>query len=89
MFSKKKITKCLPLYKHIIYTHMKLRTHGSFVEQSRDAEDIVATDVSQGAFDDALAALQTPVALKRIPRSVTIDPMEHIQLPDPGHQHQL
>lgn len=65
------------------------RTHGSFVQQSRDAEDVVLTDVSHGAFDDVLAALQTSVALERIPRSLTVDPVEHVELPDPRHQHQL
>lgn len=68
---------------------MKLQTHGSFVQQGRDAEDVIVTDVRHGAFDDALAALQTPVALERIPRPLTVDPMEHVQLPDPGYQHQL
>lgn len=68
---------------------MKLQTHGSFVQQSRDAEDVIVTDVRHGAFDDTLAALQTPVALERIPRPLAVDPMEHVQLPDPGYQHQL
>lgn len=78
------IGKCLQLYKHV-----KLHTHGSFVQQGRDTEDVVVTDVGHGALDDALAALQTPVALERIPRSLTVGPMEHVQLPDPGYQHQL
>lgn len=33
-----------------------LHTYGSFVQQSRDAEDVAVTDVRYGAFDDALAA---------------------------------
>lgn len=68
---------------------LNLHTHGSFVQQSGDAEDVIVTDVGDGAFDDALAALQTPVALERIPRSLTVVSMEHVQLPDPGYQHQL
>lgn len=68
---------------------MELHTHGSFVQQGGHAEDVVVTDVRHGAFDDALAALQAPVALERIPRSLTFNPMEHVQLPDPGDQHQL
>ena len=64
---------------------LKLRTHGSFMQQSGDTEDVVVTDVGHGAFDDALAALQTSVALERIPRSLAVDPMEHVQLPDPRY----
>lgn len=77
------------VFQIFLYKHTLLRTHGSFVQQSRDTEDVVVTDVGHGAFYDALAALQTPVALERIPRSFAIGPMEHVQLPDPGHQHQL
>lgn len=55
------------------------------MQQSGDAEDVVVTDVGHGAFDDALAALQTSVALERIPRSLAVDPMEHVQLPDPRY----
>lgn len=64
-------------------------THGSFVQQGRDAEDVVVADVRHGALDDALTALQTPVALKRVPCCITVDPVEQVQLPDPGNQHQL
>lgn len=67
----------------------KAGTHGSFVQQSRDTEDVVVTDVGHGTFDDTLAALQTAVTLERIPRSLTINPMEHVQLSDPGYHHQL
>ena len=59
------------------------------MQQGGDAEDVVFADVGHGAFDDALAALQTPVALERIPRSLTFDAMEHVHLLDPGYQHQL
>lgn len=68
---------------------MQPRTHGSVVQHGGDAEDVVFTDVRHGAFDDAPAALQTSVALEHIPRSLTVDPVEHVQLPDPRHQHQL
>lgn len=66
-----------------------LRTHGPFVQQSGDAEDVVVADVGHGAFHNTLAALQTSVALERIPRSFAVDPMEYVHLSDPGHQHQL
>lgn len=81
------IRKCLPTHIYI-HTH-KIHTHGSFVQQSRDAEDVVDADVGHGVFYDALAALQTSVALERIPRFLSIDPMEYVQLPDPRYQHQL
>lgn len=64
-------------------------THGSFVQQRRDAEDVVAADVCHGALDDALAALQAAVALEGVPGHLAFDPIEHVHLPDPGDQHQL
>lgn len=67
----------------------ELHTHGSFVQQSRGAEDVLLTDIGHWAFYDALAVLQTSVALERIPRSLTVGPEEHFQLSDTGHQHQL
>lgn len=78
-------TSCLVKSKTRTHKLIKPRTHGSFVQQSGDAEDVVVTDVGHGAFDDALAALQTSVALERIPRSLAVDPMEHVQLPDPRY----
>lgn len=66
-----------------------LHTYGSFVQQSRDAEDVAVTDVRYGAFDDALAAFQTPVALEGIPGSLPLNPVEHFHLSEPGYQHQL
>ncbi len=59
------------------------------MQQSRNAEDVVVTDVSHGAFYDALAAFQTSVALERVPCPLAIDPVEHVQLPDPRYQDQL
>lgn len=59
------------------------------MQQGGDAEDVVVADVRHGALDDALTALQTSVALKRVPRCIAVDPVEHVQLPDPGNQHQL
>lgn len=59
------------------------------MQQSRHAEDVVVADIGHGAFHDALAALQTTVALERIPRSLAVDPMEHVQLTDPRYEHQL
>lgn len=59
------------------------------MQQSRDAEDVVIADVRHRAFDDATAAFQTSVALKRVPRFLTLHPMKHFHLSDPGHQHQL
>ncbi|PWA30226.1 hypothetical protein CCH79_00014909 [Gambusia affinis] len=57
--------------------------------QSRDTEDVVIADVCHRAFDDATAAFQTSVALKCVPRFLTLRPMKHFHLSDPGHQHQL
>lgn len=59
------------------------------MQQSGDTEDIVVADVGHGTFDDVLAGLQTAVTLERIPRSLAIDPVEYVQLSDPGYQHQL
>lgn len=64
-------------------------THSSFVQQRRHAEDVVAADVGHGALDDALAALQTAVALEGVPGHFTFNPIEHVHLPDPRDQHQL
>lgn len=64
-------------------------THGSFVQQRRHAEDVVAADVGHGALDDALAALQAAVALEGVPGHFAFDPIEHVHLPDSRDQHQL
>lgn len=64
-------------------------TDGSFVQQSRDAEDVAVADLRQGALDDALAALQAAVALEGVPRPLPLHPMEHLHLAEPGNQHQL
>lgn len=66
-----------------------LHTHGSLVQQRRDAEDVAVADIRYGAFDDALAAFQAPVALEGIPRPLALDPVEHVHLSEPGYQHQL
>lgn len=72
-----------------LFLYCYFLTHGSFVQQSGDAEDVVVTDVGHGAFNDALAALQTAVTLERVPRSFTFAPVENIHLTDPRNQHQL
>lgn len=59
------------------------------MQQGRDAKDVAVTDIRYGAFDDALAAFQTPVALEGIPGSLTLNPVEHFHLAEPGYQHQL
>lgn len=64
-------------------------TYGSFVQQRRDAEDVVAADVGHGAFDDTLAALQTAVALEGVPGHFTFHSVEHVHLTDPWDQYQL
>lgn len=66
-----------------------LHTDGSFVQQRGDAKDVAVTDVRYGAFDDALAAFQTPVALEGVPRSLALHPVEHFHLSELGYQHQL
>lgn len=66
-----------------------LRTHGSFVQHSRNAKDVIFTDVGHGAFDDTPAALQTSVPLESIPLCFTLCPMKHFKLLDSRHQHQL
>lgn len=59
------------------------------MKQSRDAEDVAVTDLRYGAFDDAVAAFQTPVALEGVPRPLALHPVEHVHLSEPGYQHQL
>lgn len=59
------------------------------MKQSRDAEDVAVTDLCYGAFDDAVAAFQTPVALEGVPRSFALHPVEHVHLSEPRDQHQL
>lgn len=82
--TKKPELKCVKLSSALV-----LHTYGSFVQQCRDAEDVAVTDIGYGAFDDALAAFQTPVALECIPRSLTLNPVEHFQPAEAGDQHQL
>lgn len=79
-----------PGFKYLtLSSALVLHTHGSFVKQSRDAEDVAVADLRYGAFDDAVAAFQTPVALEGVPRPLALHPVEHVHLSEPGYQHQL
>lgn len=55
----------------------ELHTHGSFVQQGRGTEDVLFTDVGHGALYDALAVLQTSIALERIPCLLSHVSVEH------------
>lgn len=64
------------------------------MQHGRDAEDEVSADVGHWSLDDALAVLQTSIALKRFPAAVpvgvsSLGGCEDLQVFTVRHQHDL